>query len=193
MQLRNLINPAEHIIIKIKEFDMITENSLEELPRDKLAELCRIYAKNWLAHDGSWFLSVEEKFGIDTAMDIDREAWKKFTVVEASRLITFLGLGKNSGIEGLKKALLFRLYSSLNIDEIVKENDTTLIYRVKTCRVQQARHLKGLDYFPCKSVGIVEYRLFAKTIDERFETEAVSCHPDITEPGFNCIWKFTLR
>ncbi len=64
------------------------------------------------------------------------------------------------------------------------------IYRVKTCRVQTARQRKGLDYFPCKSVGIVEYELFAKTIDDRFETECVSCHPEISNPDYNCIWKF---
>ena len=57
----------------------------------------------------------------------------------------------------------------------------------------QERKKKGLTDFPCKSVGIVEYSLFAKTIDERFETEALSCHPDITDADCNCIWKFTLR
>ena len=172
---------------------MINAKKLDELSKEDLAELCKIYAKNWLAHDGAWFLSVEEKYGMDVAMDMDRESWRKFTVVEAARLISFLKLGKNSGIEGLRKALLFRLYSSLNEDSIIVENDTTLIYRVKSCRVQDARRIKGLDYFPCKSVGIVEYGLFAKTIDERFETEALSCHPDLTDTEHNCIWKFTLK
>ena len=106
---------------------MINAKKLDELSKEDLAELCKIYAKNWLAHDGAWFLSVEEKYGMDVAMDLDRESWRKFTVVEAARLISFLKLGKNSGIEGLRKALLFRLYSSLNEDSIIVENDTTLI------------------------------------------------------------------
>lgn len=171
---------------------MIKAEKIEDLSKDELLGLNRIYAKNWLAHDGSWFLSIEEKLGMDTAVEMDREAWRKFTVVEAERLISFLKLGKNSGIEGLKKALSFRLYSSLNSDEMIKVNDTTLIYRVKTCRVQDARRRKGLECLPCKSVGIIEYNLFAKTIDERFETEVLSCHPDISDPDYNCIWKFTL-
>lgn len=172
---------------------MINAENIKELSRDELAELCRVYAKNWLAHDGSWFLSVEEKYGIETAVELDSESWRKFTVVEAERLISFLKLGRNSGIQGLKKALSFRLYSSLNTDEIAEENGNVLIYRVKTCRVQDARLRKGLEYLPCKPVGLIEYGLFAKTIDDRFDTEVLSCHPDITDPAYNCIWKFILK
>ncbi|MCP5109123.1 MAG: hypothetical protein GY950_37430 [bacterium] len=167
---------------------------IEDLSRDELLELTQLYAKNWLAHDGCWFLSIEEKYGMDTAIEIDTESWRKFTVVEAKRLINFLGLGKNPGIEGLKKALRFRLYSSLNEDEIiVGESGNTLEYRVKTCRVQSARQRNGLEDFPCQSVGIVEYGYFAKTIDERFETEVLSCPPNVTNPDYYCIWRFTLK
>ena len=172
---------------------MTKSNNIEDLSKEELLQLNKIYAKNWLAHDGLWFQSIEEKYGMDMAIDMDREAWRKFTVIEARRLIDFLQLGRNSGINGLKKALLFRLYSCLNEDEIVVESNNVLIYRVKTCRVQMARRKKGMADFPCKSVGIVEYSLFAKTIDESFETEVLSCHPDITDTDYNCIWKFTLK
>ncbi|MCM1565222.1 MAG: DUF6125 family protein [Dehalobacter sp.] len=167
-------------------------DKINDLTKEELLELNKIYAKNWLAHDGLWFQSIEEKYGMDMAIEMDRETWRRFTVIEARRLIEFFGLGKNSGIAGLKKALLFRLYSTLNEDEIVVEEESVLVYRVKTCRVQHARRKKGLPDFPCKSVGVIEYSLFAKTIDDRFETEVLSCHPDITNIDYNCIWKFTL-
>ncbi|KNY25970.1 DUF6125 family protein [Pseudobacteroides cellulosolvens] len=172
---------------------MIKAEKMEDLSKDELVELNKIYAKNWLAHDGLWFQSIEDKYGMDMAIDMDREAWRRFTVIEARRLIDFLQLGSNSGIDGLKKALSFRLYASLNEDEFVVEGGNVLLYRVKTCRVQHARRKKGLLDFPCKSVGMVEYSLFAKTIDEHFETEVLSCHPDITATEYNCIWKFTLK
>lgn len=172
---------------------MIKAEKISDLSKEELLELNKIFAKNWLAHDGLWFQSIEEKHGMDMAIDMDREAWRRFTVIEARRLIDFLELGKNSGIAGLKKALSFRLYSSLNEDEIVADGNNVLVYRVKTCRVQAARRRKGMMDFPCKSVGIIEYSLFAKTIDERFETEVISCHPDITDENYECIWKFTLK
>ena len=172
---------------------MLKAEGIDGLSKEELLELNKIYAKNWLAHDGLWFQSIEEKYGIDMAIEMDKEAWRKFTVIEARRLIDFLGLEKNSGIVGLKKALLFRPYSSLNQDEFSVEGSNKLIYRVKTCRVQEARRKKGMTDFPCKSVGIIEYSLFAKIIDDRFETEVISCYPDITDAEYNCIWKFELK
>ncbi len=166
---------------------------INNLPKEKLFELANIYAKNWLAHDGCWFLSIEEKYGMDAAIDMDREAWRKFTVVEANRLKKFLDLGENSGVPGLGEALLYRLYSTLNEDRVEIIDDNTVRYYVKTCRVQSARRRKNLPDFPCKSVGIVEYGYFAKTIDERFETECISCPPEITDEDYACIWEFRLK
>ncbi|MHB1314535.1 MAG: DUF6125 family protein [Christensenellales bacterium] len=170
----------------------MSNNEIIDLSREKLLELCHMYAKNWLATDGLWFQSIEAKYGIDEALEHDANMWGKFAVIEADRIKKFLSLQDNPGIEGLKKALSLRLYATLNEDEfIVKRN--TLIYRVITCRVQNARLKKGMAYHPCKPVGLIEYTNFAKTIDERFETEVVSCHPNITDDSCNCIWKFTLK
>lgn len=169
-------------------------NTINDLSRDELLELCTLYAKNWLAHDGCWFLAAEEKYGMDIAISLDTESWRRFTVVEANRIAEFLKLGEKPGIQGLQKALRFRLYATLNEDEItIDKEGKTLEYRIKTCRVQSARRKKGLQDFPCKSVGIVEYGLFAKTIDMRFKSECISCPPDITNPDYYCIWRFTLE
>ncbi|MGI6144641.1 MAG: hypothetical protein GX092_03350 [Clostridia bacterium] len=172
---------------------MIKAEKIQDLSKEKLLELNTIYAKNWLSHDGLWFQAIEQKLGMDLAIELDQEAWRKFTVIEAKRLIDFLELGPHSGISGLKKALSFRLYAPLNEDEIVLEKENVILYRVKTCRVQAARKRKGLPDFPCKSVGIIEYGLFAKTIDERFTTECLSCHPEIQDKNYHCIWQFTLN
>lgn len=165
---------------------------IEDLSREELLELTKIYAKNWIAHDGCWFLAIEKAYDMDMAIDMDREAWRQFTVVEAKRVKQFLELDENPGIEGLARALRFRLYSSLNEDKIEILNDNKMRYYVTTCRVQAARRRKGLPDFPCKSVGIVEYSGFAKTIDSRFETTCISCPPEITDDAHYCIWEFEI-
>ncbi len=63
--------------------------TISDLSKENLLQLTKIYAKNWLAHDGCWFLSVEKKFGMETAIEMDTESWRKFTIVEARRLIFF--------------------------------------------------------------------------------------------------------
>ncbi len=169
----------------------MTNRIVKELTRDKLLELIDIYSKNWLAMDGVWFQSIERKFGMDEAIEHDKNAWRIFTVVEANRLKKFLSLPEQAGIEGLKQALSLRMYANINKDEI-KIKDNVLIYRTLDCRAQNARKRKGMEFHPCKSVGVIEYTCFAKTIDNRFECEAISCYPDVTDETCNCSWKFTL-
>ena len=164
---------------------------LNELSKEQLIELIDIYSKNWLAMDGVWFQSIERKNGMDEAMYHDAEAWKRFTVTEARRIKSFLKLDDNSGVEGLKKALSLRFYANINEDKIEIEGNT-LTYTAVDCRVQTARASKGMEFHPCKSVGIIEYSGFAKVIDERFECECVSCYPDITDDTCCCKWRFTL-
>ncbi|NLA85684.1 MAG: hypothetical protein GX847_00050 [Clostridiales bacterium] len=165
---------------------------LEKLSRDELITLIGIYSKHWLAMDGVWFQSVEEKYGMDEAIAHDENIWKRFTVIEAKRIKQFLNLPELAGVEGLEKALKYRLYANINEAEIVVSGNT-VIFRTLNCRVQNARANKGMAFHPCKSVGVIEYGGFAKTIDSRFETECLSCYPDITDNTCSCAWKFTLR
>lgn len=167
-------------------------NKIDDLPKDKLLDLLHIYAKNWLATDGLWFQSVEAKHGQAEALEHDINAIGKFSEIEARRIKEFLGLKEYPGLEGLKSALNFRLYATLNRQEFV-EKENALIYRMVTCRVQDARNKKGMAPHPCKPVGLVEYSAFAKVIDSRIQTEALSCHPDATDKSCNCSWKFTIE
>lgn len=160
--------------------------------KDELIELIEIYSKNWLAMDGVWFQSVEKKFGMDEAIFHDEEAWRRFTVIEAKRIKEFLKLPDNSGVEGLVKALRVRFYANINEDQIEIDGNC-LIYSAIDCRVQTARKRKGMPFHPCKSVGLIEYSGFAKTIDSRFECECISCYPEITDESCCCKWKFILK
>ncbi len=165
---------------------------LEALPKETLIGMLEDAAKNWLAHDGLWFLAVEEKFGMETAIELDRKAWERFTVIEARRIMRRHGIEPGGGIPALKKALQLRLYARINDQEIVDVDEKTIIFRMKSCRVQEARKRDGRPDFPCKGVGIVEYTGFARTIDPRIRTRVVVCPPDEHPPDYWCAWEFTL-
>lgn len=166
--------------------------TLSQFSKDQLIELIEIYSKNWLAMDGVWFQSIEQKSGMDEAMFHDAEAWRRFTVIEAKRIKEFLKLPDNSGVNGLEKALRLRFYANINKD-LIEIDGNTLTYTAVECRVQTARARKGMPFHPCKSVGEIEYSGFAKVIDERFVCECVSCYPDITDNSCCCKWRFTLK
>jgi len=169
----------------IKEIGDFTKGELIELLRDA--------AVNWLAHDGLWFRAVEERFGLEAAMELDAKAWEKFTVLEAKRIMKRLGLKEGGGIPVLTQALKLRLYAQINAQEIGEGTADRLVFRMISCRVQEARERQGLAAFPCKPVGIVEYSGFARTIDPRIETRCLTCPPDPKPEGTWCAWEFTLK
>lgn len=171
---------------------MIPKNeNLAALSRSQLYELIELYAKNWLALDGVWFQSIEEKNGMDEAMAHDLAAWARFTRIEARRIKAFLRLPEYAGLEGLKQALGYRFYASLNEDTCYIEGNT-LTYRTLACRVQRARAGKGMPYHPCRPVGLVEYTGFAQVIDTRLRCECLSCYPEVRDESCACAWRFTL-
>jgi len=166
--------------------------SLRALDKEALIRIVLDDAKNWLAHDGLWFQAIEKSHGMDVAIEADRAAWEKFTVVEARRIMERLGLRPGGGISSLLECLKHRLYARLNIQEATEVTETRAVFTMRDCRVQSARRRKGLPDFPCKSVGIVEYTEFARTVDPRIQTRCLACPPD-PHPGDSwCSWEFTL-
>lgn len=165
---------------------------IEDLSKEELIGLLQDAAKNWLAHDGLWFLSVEKTYGTGEAIQLDRDTWERFAVVEAKRIMKRLGIKPNGGIPALIQALKFRLYALINDQSIEEVSSTRCVFKMISCRVQEARKKKNLPDFPCKPVGIVEFREFAKTIDTRIHTRCIACPPDPQPREYWCAWEFTL-
>jgi hypothetical protein len=165
---------------------------LEGLSREQLVGIVEDFAKNWLAHDGLWFQAVEKVLGMDAAITADAEAWRKFTIVEAKRIMERHGIPAGGGIPALVKALSFRMYAFINKQDVIEQTENRAVFRMVDCRVQSARKRKGLPDFPCKSVGLVEYEWFARTIDPRVQTRCICCPPDAHPDGVWCAWEFSV-
>jgi hypothetical protein len=166
---------------------------IKDLSKAELLEFLTDASKNWLAHDGLWFRFVEEKYGLEAAQELDRKAWEKFTVIEAQRIMKRLKIEPGGGIPALVRALKFRLYALINVQEVKEVSKFRCVFRMNRCRVQEARKRQGLPDFPCKAVGIVEYSGFAKTIDSRIKTTCLTCPPDPHPPNVWCAWEFRLE
>ena len=167
-------------------------DALRVMPKEKLLRLIDAIAKNWLAQDGLWFQSVEKAHGMNDAKRCNDSTWGRFSPFEAHAIKALLGLGEHPGLDGLERALGFRMYSRLNRQSCRRENGA-LIFAMNDCRVQSARVRKGLADYPCKSAGLVEYARFAEAIDDRIRTECLGCPPDTHPSEWFCAWRFTLE
>lgn len=169
-----------------------SDEALSRLSRSELLEYVQMCSKNLFAIDGTWFQALESEMGMDAAMHYDASAWDRFTVSEAQRLKRFLRLEDDCGLEGLARALPLKLTSPCNETEIVWDGDD-LLFRVVSCRVQTARARKGMEFHPCKPVGLIEYGGFARTLDSRIECTCESCYPDVSDATCACAWRFSCR
>ncbi len=179
-----------------KEFHFEVQDGLPkpllDLPREKLFSLMEAMAKNWLANDGVWFLSMEETHGMNDAKRCNDSCWARYSPFEAWSIKRFLGLPAHPGLQGLKQALKYRMYAQLNTQTILDEGPNCFQFQMNECRVQAARKRKGLEDYPCKTAGLVEYPYFARAIDDRIQTECVGCPPDEHPAEWFCAWRFTL-
>lgn len=167
-------------------------SSYATMTSSDLTELITALSISWLAIDGVWFQAVENRHDIYTSKRCNDTCWTRFSPLEASIVRSFLGLPKQAGLEGMRRALGFRLYASVNEQTTDLQDGTLSFYMVK-CRVQDARKRKGLPDYPCKSVGLVEYSTFASTIDPRIRTECLACPPDEHPDTWSCAWRFSIK
>ena len=167
-------------------------NAYAEMSREDLLKALEMFAKNWLAHDGAWFLAAEERFRLYTAMELDALAWERFAASEAKRIMSTFGIAAGGGLEALARALSLRMYALVNEQHLEWAPDRSrLRFFMDACRVQATRRAKGLPEFPCRSVGVVEFSTFARTIDPRIRSTCLHCPPD-SPHGPSCGWEFTL-
>ncbi len=181
-------------LAKILEYDLAdgVPKPLLGLSEEKLEELKKGVAVNWLAMDGVWFQAVEFSHGMNDAKRCNDSTWGQFSPYEAWSIKRMLDMPENPGLEGLKTALENRLYASVNKQSFHDETENSFVFRMDDCRVQSARKRKGLDDYPCKSGGLVEYKTFAEAIDPGIKTECIACPPDPHPEEYYCAWRFSI-
>ncbi|HOO55009.1 MAG TPA: DUF6125 family protein [Methanothrix sp.] len=67
------------------------------------AQKAEYFRKSYTSVDGLWFMKVEELWGFEEALEIDRQVWSIFPKIQARTLRSMLGAEK--GIEGLARCI----------------------------------------------------------------------------------------
>lgn len=166
--------------------------TLLDMPKESLLRFMDVLGVNWLANDGLWFQVIESQRDMYDAKRCNDSCWTRFSPFEAWSIKKFLNMPENPGLEGLKRALRFRMYARVNVQSIIDESSTSVVFQMNDCRVQAARKKRGLEDYPCKSAGLVEYRWFAEAIDKRIRCECIGCPPDPHPQEWFCAWRFTI-
>jgi hypothetical protein len=142
--------------------------------------------------DGLYYIYIEEKYGIDSATEIDRKVWETMGKIEARRIKELFEI-KGSDIPSMMKALSYSAWAlDLEDKEIIVEGKKAIIRNVK-CRVQNTRIKKGLGEFGCKPVRFGFLKAFAKEFNPEIVVNCIVCPPDKHPKNLWCQWEFILN
>ena len=168
------------------------KNTLEDLSKKELLKVIEMFSLNWLTVDGLWFTLVEDKYGLEAALELDLKMWQRQALTEARRIKKYMGI-EGGGIEGVLKALRFMTFDpAMPFEYSVDESNQGCAYLwITSCRPQEGRRRAERGEFPCKLMGVACYEILAKTIDPTVSVECVFCPPDNHPSDIWCKWKFT--
>lgn len=124
------------------------KSAFDSMSRDDLLRALQMLPKNWLAHDGCWFLAAEERLGMEAAVELDSRSWKRFAAPDARRIMTTFNIPEAGGLQGLERALSLRLYAVINSQSVEWSGDCKhLRFFMDVCRVQETRRRRGSGGF----------------------------------------------
>jgi hypothetical protein len=156
-------------------------------------KLIKLYSKSVITVDGLWFINLEEKYGLDLAIELDIQVWEEYGTIEARRLMTILNIAEGGGIPALVKALNFQIWvpdMDYEFQEITKNK---AIFNITDCTPQKLRLRDNREEFACKPVGVGLFKKFAHRIDPRLSMNCLVCPPDEHPDDLWCSWEFSLE
>jgi len=142
--------------------------------------------------DAFWFLGVEDRFGLNAAVELNERVWEEMAGRSARDIKKRFKI-EGKGLKGFIKALKYFPWSIIVGYEVEGQaEDGKIVIKVPSCPPQEARLKSGRKVFPCKEMHYREFKLFAKEIDERIEVECIFAPPDERRDVW-CMWEFKLR
>ena len=159
------------------------------LAQDELVRLC---SRSINTIDGLWFLAIEQKYGIDTALELDTEVWREATKINARRLLKAFAIKEDSPIRAAIRLMQVDPVQAIFKPEVVTLADNRAVFHCTDCPPQRARVKVGRGEFPCKPVGIAIYSSYAEVVDPRIKLSCLTCPPDAHPPEFWCEWQYEI-
>jgi hypothetical protein len=157
------------------------------MAKDELEEYLNFLLTQYRVVDALWFLSVEDRFGLDKAVELNEEIWSSIGSRIAGEIKTRFNV-KGKGVPAVVKALSYFPWAMITKYEI-EQTESKAIIKVPKCTPQDARLRHGRREFPCKTMHFKLFQNFAKAIDERVKVRCIMAPPDTHPKNLWCKWE----
>lgn len=163
---------------------------LESLPKETLIEVIKMYSRNWITVDGLWFGGVEEKYGMDAAVELDVRMWKIGSKIEAKRIKELFGF--EGGIEAVLHTVDLMTWT-LGFGYDYDISDDRAVWTCRRCPPQEQRAKLNKAEFPCRPTFEACFNNVIEVIDPKVKVECSFCPPGGHPDDAWCQWIFTLE
>jgi hypothetical protein len=160
-----------------------------QIPTERLIGLC---SRSLYTLDGLWFTLVEQKYGLDAALELDVEVWRRLGLIQAKRIVSTFAIKEDSPIRAVVSVLQVDPIMFIYKPQVVELTDSKAVFRCADCPPQKARIGDGRGEFQCKPVGIALFTAYAEAVDPRIKVSCITCPPDAHPPQYWCEWQFEV-
>ena len=154
-------------------------------------QIAEYFKRSYTAVDGLWFMKVEDRYGFDTALDIDDDVWQVMPKIQARKLKSMGNF--TGGLESLAECITTKL--SLDGFEFkIEPSDDASVLRINLseCPWHNIMIKSGREHLSEK-VGTricnTEYQVWAAEFGDTIRFEL---HDQICKGNKCCILSFKL-
>jgi hypothetical protein len=128
-------------------------------------QIIEYFHRSYKAADGLWFMKVEEKYGFNVALEVDKEVWKVMPKIQARMIKAMLskGDGEDAFLESLKAKLSLEGFKFK-----VEQRENGFRIRISDCPWHNLMVKSGREEYSGKvgaTICNVEYSVWASEFD----------------------------
>ena len=161
----------------------------EELSTQELVRLVRLLSRNWLTLDGNWFDLVERRFGLQVALELDVQMWRRQARIEARRIQREFLEGLR-GLEAVLRAMGLMSWAFADVDYVVERQEGSALVTFRRCHPQEARRRAGKGEFPCREAGRAWREALCEVLAPELKVVCHFCPPGPHPEEAWCRWEF---
>jgi hypothetical protein len=127
-------------------------------------QIIEYFHRSYKAVDGLWFMKVEDKYGFNAALEIDKEVWKVMAKIQARMIKSMLGKGEVAFLESLTVKLSLEGFKFT-----VEQKETGFRIQITDCPWHNLMVKSGREEYSGKvgtAICNVEYSVWASEFDE---------------------------
>jgi len=166
--------------------------SPQEMPRDTLIRLVKAYCRLYQVVDAHWYLSIQDKWGNDAAMERDFWVWERLPRSEVEAVSKLLGVEGRKDLDSLIKLFLTVPMNMTTDYTVAHPTPDRTVVSFTFCPVLRAleKEGQGREKDICRDLDVMIFRNYAKYFNPAIQVNPILLPPRPDRTGPACVWEF---